>query len=237
MTKIIVLGLATLVAPWAVWAQNTEHADAANKDIMTCQFKAAVKLDDGVSSVNELAPVIADWCQAESDRFYQILRGQINGPIDERVVRKAAREKDLQMASRVLLTKRANDRKNAQNPANDQQRRQNTAPDWTTVISDSAGASYMDVNGLRKTTNGVSAWVRVELKQPMVLPSGKKFSLILHMSEYDCQGARYRHLSTNTYEDAGGKFPVTQDDSQGEWENIIPGSLGEAESKVACSRR
>ena len=226
-----------LTAPWAAWAQISDHARAANTDIMTCQFKAAMELDDGVSSVNALAPVIADWCQAESDRFYRITRGQINGPIDEQAARKAVREMDLRMASRVILTKRANDRKNAQTPASDRKVGQTSAPEWTTVISDAGGASYMNVNDVRKTSNGVSALVRVEFKQPMTLPSGKKYSLILQMSEYDCQGARYRPLSTNTYEDTGGKFPVTGNDSQGEWINITPGSLGEAESKIACLRR
>ncbi len=234
MTKIILLGLAIFSAPWA---QGSDHARAANTDIMTCQYKAAVELDDGVSSVDALAPVIADWCQAESDRFYWIIRGQINGPIDERATRKATREKDLQMASRIILTKRANDRKNAQNPASDRKAGQYSAPEWTTVISDAAGASYMDVNDVRKTSNGVSALVRVELKKPMMLPSGKKYSLILQVSEYDCQGARRRFLSTDTYEDEAGKLLVFRNDSPGEWENITPSSLGEAESKIACSRR
>ena len=74
MTKITVLGLAMFAAPWATWAQSSDQARAANTDIMTCQFKAAMELDDGVSSVNTLAPVIADWCQAESDRFFRIIR-------------------------------------------------------------------------------------------------------------------------------------------------------------------
>jgi hypothetical protein len=237
MIKIIVLGLTMLAAPWAAWAQRTDQERAADTDIMTCQFKAAMELDDGVSGVNALAPVIADLCQAESDRLYRIMRGRFNGPIDEQAVKTAVREKDLRMASWVILTKRANDRKNAQNPPSDRKVGQTSPPEWATVISDAGGASYMNVNDVRKTSNGVSASVRVEFKQPMTLPSGKKYSLILQMSEYDCQGARYRPLSTSIYEDIGGKSPVTRDDSQGEWINITPGSLGEAESKIACLRR
>lgn len=83
----------------------------ANEDIMVCQYKASIELDDGVSDVNTLAPIIADWCQKESDRFYQITQSRINGPIDEKVARQAIREKDLQMASRIILMKRTDERK------------------------------------------------------------------------------------------------------------------------------
>ena len=87
------------------------QARKANEDIMVCQYKASIELDDGVSDVNTLAPIIADWCQKESDRFYQITRSRINGPIDEKVARQAIREKDLQMASRIILMKRTDERK------------------------------------------------------------------------------------------------------------------------------
>jgi hypothetical protein len=87
------------------------EAKEANEEIMVCQYKAAIKFDDGVSDVRTLAPIIADWCQKESDRFYHITRGRINGPVDERVARQAIREKDLQMSSRIILMKRADERK------------------------------------------------------------------------------------------------------------------------------
>lgn len=87
------------------------QAKKANEDIMVCMYKAAIDLDDGVSDVNSLAPIIADWCKKESDRFYQIMRSRINGPLDERVARQAIREKDLEMAGRIILMKRADERK------------------------------------------------------------------------------------------------------------------------------
>lgn len=87
------------------------QAKKANEDIMVCQYKAAIEFDDGVSDIKTLVPIIADWCKNESDRFYQITRSRINGPIDERVARQAIREKDLQMASRIILMKRTDERK------------------------------------------------------------------------------------------------------------------------------
>ena len=92
-------------------AEENLQAKKANEDIMVCQYKAAIELDDGVSDLNSLAPIIADWCKSESDRFYQILRRSIRGPIDETATRQANREKDLQMAGRVILMKRADERK------------------------------------------------------------------------------------------------------------------------------
>ncbi|BCB07068.1 hypothetical protein HHSLTHF2_09580 [Vreelandella venusta] len=99
-----------VIASSQVFAQDLQ-AKKANEDIMVCMYKAAIDLDDGVSGVNSLAPIIADWCKKESDRFYQIMRRGINGPIDERVARQAIREKDLEMASRIILMKRADERK------------------------------------------------------------------------------------------------------------------------------
>jgi len=87
------------------------QAKKANEDIMLCMYKAAIDLDDGVSDVSSLSPIIADWCKKESDRFYQIMRNGVNGPIDERVARQAIREKDLEMAGRIILMKRADERK------------------------------------------------------------------------------------------------------------------------------
>ena len=83
----------------------------ANKNIMICMYKAAVDLDDGVSGLNSLAPIIADWCKKESHLFFEIIRIGDNGSFDERAVRQANREKDLEMASRIILIKRADERK------------------------------------------------------------------------------------------------------------------------------
>ena len=93
-----------------VFAQDLQ-VKKANEDVMVCMYKAAIDLGDGVSGVNSLSPIIADWCKKESDRFYQVMRHGINGPIDEMVVRQAIREKDLEMASRIILMKRADERK------------------------------------------------------------------------------------------------------------------------------
>ena len=81
---------------------------------MICYYKATLQFDDGHSDVSSLTPIVADWCQKESDRFSRIIRSRIDGPVDEQKVRQFSREKDLQMASRIILLKRANDRKAAQ---------------------------------------------------------------------------------------------------------------------------
>ena len=99
----------SLISSHAV-AENFQ-TKKANEDIMVCQYKAAIELDDGIFGVNTLAPIIADWCKAESYRFYQIMRSGTNGPINERVARQAIRKKDLEMASRIILMKRADERK------------------------------------------------------------------------------------------------------------------------------
>ncbi|MOA13446.1 hypothetical protein D3C78_1334990 [compost metagenome] len=108
--KILVPSTLMLMISSYVVAEDLE-AKKANEDIMVCQYKAAIDLDDSVSDARTLASIIADWCQEESDRFYLITQSRINGPIDERVARQAIREKDLQMASRIILMKRADERK------------------------------------------------------------------------------------------------------------------------------
>ncbi|WP_462167602.1 hypothetical protein [Pseudoalteromonas sp. GB43] len=103
------LMLAAIVSSYA--SAEDLQAKKANEDIMVCMYKAAIDLDDGVSDVSSLTPIIADWCKKESDRFYQITRSRIDGPIDKRRVQQAIREKDLEMAGRIILIKRARERK------------------------------------------------------------------------------------------------------------------------------
>lgn len=107
-----------LLAPMAFLLVISSHAVAedleirkANQDMMLCQYKVALKLDDGVSDLNTLAPIIADWCKNESDRFDQIIRSRINGPLDEGVARQHMREHELHNARSIILMKRANERK------------------------------------------------------------------------------------------------------------------------------
>ena len=114
LTACSTLAFGLLVFVCNVKADDLE-AKQANQDIMVCQYKAAVELDDGISDITALAPVIAEWCQKESDRFFQITRSRIDGRIDEKVARRAIREKDLQMASRIILMKRADERKASRN--------------------------------------------------------------------------------------------------------------------------
>lgn len=104
-----ILAFGLLVFSCNVKAGDLE-AKQANQDIMAYQYKAVVELGHGVSAISAFTPVISEWCQKESDRFFQI-RSRIDGPIDEKVARRATREKDQQMASRITLMKRADERK------------------------------------------------------------------------------------------------------------------------------
>ena len=93
---------AILFASSFTFAQDYQ-AKQANEAIMVCQYKAAIDLDDGVSDVRTLSPIIADWCKKESDQFYRIIQRGINGPFDERAARQANREKDLEN-DKVFMT-------------------------------------------------------------------------------------------------------------------------------------
>jgi hypothetical protein len=227
MKIIIFLGITILSASWGVVASDFDPADAANREIMACQFKAATQFDDGISGVNALATIVADWCQKESDQFYRIMRSRVNGPIDERAIRQALRDKDLQMASRVILTKRANDRKDAQN----------SISEWTKVGGDAITIKFMNFKTAQKTNNGISIWSRFELKEAKRLPSGKEFLLLEELTEYDCQNGRYRWLAANFYADVAGKFPLSLDSNQGDWKRVNTDSVSEEDIKFACSRR
>lgn len=98
----------TVLVSSQVFAQDLQ-AKKANEDIMLCMYKAAINIDDRVSDVKSIAPYIVNICQNESDRFYEILRGRVNGPVDESRARHANREKDLEMAGRILIMKRADE--------------------------------------------------------------------------------------------------------------------------------
>ena len=227
MKIIFLLGIAMLSTSWGVAANDFDPADAANKEIMACQFGAATQFDDGISSVNALAPIVADWCQKESDHFYRIMRSDFKGPIDERAIRQALRDKDLQMASRVILTKRANDRKDAQN----------SISEWTKVGADATTIKYMNFKTAQKTNSGISIWSRFELKDAKQLPSGKEFLLLEELTEYDCQNERYRWLATNFYADLAGKLPLSIDSNQGDWKRVNTDGIRDEDIKLACSRR
>lgn len=108
----------------------------------------------------------------------------------------------------------------------------NAIADWTKVNSDSVATDYIDVESVRKTDYGVSMWIRSDFKEPALLPSGKSYSSILNLTEYDCSNRRYRNLATNTY---NGKVPVTLDNNVGEWKYTTPDSYGAEIAKRACS--
>lgn len=88
-----------------------DEAQEANQEIILCMYKAALQFDDGVSDVSSIAPAVADSCVDQSNRFYQILRRGISGPVDEDKIRAATRQRDLDKARMVTLQKRADDRK------------------------------------------------------------------------------------------------------------------------------
>ncbi len=109
-TKILVPLILICVTSGHVAADDS-HANKAYEDIMVCQYKAAIELDDGISGVESIVPAVANSCQNETNRFYHALRSSINGPIDEAAVQRATREKALQTANSIILMKRADERK------------------------------------------------------------------------------------------------------------------------------
>jgi len=104
----------TFLAGASIFATEFAMADEAqdaNQEVILCMYKAALQFDDSVSDVSSIAPAVADSCKEQSNRFYQILRRGVSGPVDEEKIRNAIRQRDLDTARMVILQKRADDRK------------------------------------------------------------------------------------------------------------------------------
>lgn len=107
----IVMAIMTVASVFATGSAAADDVQDANKEIVLCMYKAALRFDDRVSDVSSIAPAVAESCKSESNHLYQVLLREVNGPVDEEKIRNAMRQRDLDMARMAVLQKRADDRK------------------------------------------------------------------------------------------------------------------------------
>jgi hypothetical protein len=82
------------------------EVQAAVQKQYQCFFHYSSQLDDGQSDVATIARATIDSCERERDGFFYILtRG--SGPIDEKMIRQAAFDKDMEGLINHILKNRA----------------------------------------------------------------------------------------------------------------------------------
>jgi H2-forming N5,N10-methylenetetrahydromethanopterin dehydrogenase-like enzyme len=84
------------------------EVEKANDILIDCQFKAAYKYDDGISSASDIAPILVESCLSEANQLYYAVTSTVNGPFDQIAVRQAIDDMTLQTAIKVILLKRSN---------------------------------------------------------------------------------------------------------------------------------
>jgi hypothetical protein len=106
--------------------------------------------------------------------------------------------------------------------------------EWVLVGEGTNGTNfYIDPKTIKKDGNLRRAWLVTDL--PTADDRGIHSRLALQ--EFDCKGERRRTLSLSVHSGpmAGGNV-IRNQDSQGNWQYIAPGTTGEAMLKLVCSK-
>lgn len=116
-------------------------------------------------------------------------------------------------------------------------------PAWAAwkLLGHSDGDGGFDIYGdpvsLVRSGDTAKMWGLVDYKTPQKSAFGKQYSSIQRQSEYDCKEARSRILDFTQYsEPKGGGAVVFSSGTPSRWERILPGTIAEAEAKIACGK-
>lgn len=107
--------------------------------------------------------------------------------------------------------------------------------EWVEVASTDSTTFYIDPATIRKDGNMRKVWVMQDFKQRQ---KGGEMSTRARV-EYDCKGERYRLLSLSVHPEpmTGGETIASYgEDPRGVWQEIPPGTGGEALLKIVCAK-
>lgn len=113
------------------------------------------------------------------------------------------------------------------------------AETWRAITGNNESATFLELDGRAKTSEGVRIWTAKALAQPyapMMGIFGKEIQVERVLYELDCTGSRIRSLQasymTKTLDSKGEMNPPNP-----RWSYIAPGTVGETVQKVACGSK
>lgn len=80
--------------------------------------------------------------------------------------------------------------------------------------------------------NVIRVWVRSIYAEPFTDDYGDTYDNVVSLMDYDCTGRRWRSVQVIQY--MGERVVWTSDTEPGEWENLVPESVGETTGDTAC---
>ncbi|MDI3292519.1 hypothetical protein [Janthinobacterium tructae] len=105
MKKILFSMLISIIAINANAQSMSTEATAAHKTVLQCLHKYGVKLDDGISSVETIAKVVANSCRQESVQFVNVWTAGVE--VDKRQIIEKVFVTNIESASYYILSNRS----------------------------------------------------------------------------------------------------------------------------------
>ena len=106
--------------------------------------------------------------------------------------------------------------------------------EWTLVGANDLGiTTYVDLDTIHKAGNTFKMWSLYDYKI-----AGAKVLSMKSWSKYDCEEEQTITLAYSQFSgNMGAGFLVYSDGNPSKWEPVAPGSIGETEFKIACSKQ
>jgi hypothetical protein len=109
---------------------------------------------------------------------------------------------------------------------------------WVPIGENSNFINYYDPATISRSGSMVTLMVLFDEKAPRQSASGRSYLSSKTLSEYDCQGGRWRMLSTTFHSRHMGFGEVVYRGKKlPEWTVVPPGSIVESQWKFACGQK
>lgn len=110
--------------------------------------------------------------------------------------------------------------------------------EFRTVASDGSWATYSTTQQLKRSSKGVTVWLRQEFAEPQRDSNDDSYLSLVQKVEYDCTKSRARPLLVIYYAQnniKGNAQTEEADPKQAPWGPIVPGTLGDSNFQWACT--
>jgi len=108
--------------------------------------------------------------------------------------------------------------------------------EWTAANEDKKSILYVDLATIRKSGNKVKMLLLNDYKSVQEV-AGDKFLSTKSQWEYECKEEQQRQLFVQPFSGYGGRGqPITWHIKPGEWQPVMPQSVGEIMWKIACGK-
>jgi hypothetical protein len=113
--------------------------------------------------------------------------------------------------------------------------------EWEIDSHDVTSTSYHDKSSIRKSGVITKMWTMTEYHELKIDRKGARYKSQKTLSEYNCQEQQINVSAITRYSGSHGSgsaiYSQTWQESERQWNAVIPGSIGEGQWQIACSNR